>query len=123
MNIAGRLEAAWLAQLTREYNDICYQYGVRLQPPVLTLSDSRRRLGQWSPADRGLSLSRHLRGMGDDNDRMSLRFQLVKDPHDLFAGAAVQRTGRLIRKYDRRLCRKCPCNSNTLLLSAGELAW
>ena len=58
MNIAGRLEAAWLAQLTREYNDICYQYGVRLQPPVLTLSDSRRRLGQWSPADRGLSRRR-----------------------------------------------------------------
>ena len=60
MNIAGRLEAAWLAQLTREYNDICYQYGVRLQPPVLALNDSRRQLGRWSAGDRVLSLSRHL---------------------------------------------------------------
>lgn len=30
----SRLHAAWLSQLTREYNDICYQYRVRLQPPV-----------------------------------------------------------------------------------------
>ena len=61
MNGAGHiLEAAWLAQLTREYNDICYQYGVRLQPPVLALNDSRRQLGRWSAGDRVLSLSRHL---------------------------------------------------------------
>ncbi|MDX9833607.1 MAG: DUF2786 domain-containing protein [Desulfobulbus sp.] len=55
-----RLEASWLCQLTREYNDICYQYGVRLRPPVLVLSNSRRQLGRWSPADRVLSLSRLL---------------------------------------------------------------
>jgi hypothetical protein len=56
----SRLRAAWLSQLTREYNDICYQYRVRLQPPVLMISRSRKQLGSWSAGDRTLSLSHFL---------------------------------------------------------------
>lgn len=55
--LTDRLHASWLCQLTREYNDICYQYGIRLTPPILTLSSNRRQLGCWSAADRRLSLS------------------------------------------------------------------
>jgi hypothetical protein len=52
-----RLHAAWLSQLTREYHDICYQHGIRLQPPVLTINHSSTQLGSWSASNRILSLS------------------------------------------------------------------
>ena len=58
--IDHRLHAAWLSQLVREYNDICYQYGIRLQPPILMISGNKRLLGSWSAADRRLSLSHFL---------------------------------------------------------------
>jgi hypothetical protein len=52
-----RLHAAWLGQLTREYRDICYQYGVRLHPPILAISGSSKQMGSWSAPDRRLCLS------------------------------------------------------------------
>lgn len=51
---------SWLCQLTREYHDICFQYRVRLCPPILTLTANTKRLGCWSAADRILSLSHFL---------------------------------------------------------------
>lgn len=54
------LHTAWLSQLAREYSDICYQHGVRLQPPILAISRDTRQLGTWSSADRRLSLSHTL---------------------------------------------------------------
>lgn len=53
----SRLHAAWLSQLTREYHDICYQYGVRLRLPVLTLNGGTKQMGCWSASDRRLCLS------------------------------------------------------------------
>ena len=59
-DFTSRLEASWLCQLTREYNDICYQYGVRLTPPILRISRDRRQMGSWSATDRILRLSEAL---------------------------------------------------------------
>ena len=53
----SQLHAAWLSQLVREYNDICYQYGFCLQPPILRISGSRKQLGSWTNGERILSLS------------------------------------------------------------------
>ena len=58
--IDSRLQESWLCQLDREYRDICYQYRVRLEPPILTINSNTRQLGCWSATDRSLSLSRHL---------------------------------------------------------------
>ncbi|WP_028583783.1 DUF2786 domain-containing protein [Desulfogranum mediterraneum] len=58
--LGSRLEQAWLLQLGREYDDICYQYGLKLEPPVFRLSHSRRVLGCWSAGSRSLSLSSEL---------------------------------------------------------------
>lgn len=55
-----RLHAAWLCQLTREYQDICYQYKLPLHPPVLMINLNRVQLGSWSAANRTLSLSHYL---------------------------------------------------------------
>ncbi len=56
----SRLHAAWLAQLAREYNDICFQYCLRLTPPLLLINRDRRQLGSWSAVDRILRLSEAL---------------------------------------------------------------
>ena len=58
--IDSRLQESWLCQLDREYRDICYQYRLHLEPPILTLNSNSRQLGCWSATDRSLSLSRHL---------------------------------------------------------------
>lgn len=56
----SRLHAAWLSQLTKEYRDICYQFGLRLRLPVLAISSGRTELGTWSAADRSLRISHFL---------------------------------------------------------------
>ena len=58
--INSRLQESWLCQLVREYSGICYQYRVRLAPPILTISNDKKRLGCWSATDRSLSLSHFL---------------------------------------------------------------
>jgi hypothetical protein len=58
--IDHRLHESWLCQLAREYNDICYQYGLRLKPPVLAISRNRKQLGSWAAGDRVLTLSHFL---------------------------------------------------------------
>ena len=58
--IHSQLHESWLCQLTREYNDICYQYRVRLIPPILTINSNTKQLGCWAAADRTLSLSHFL---------------------------------------------------------------
>lgn len=58
--VESRLHAAWLSQLAREFQDICFQYRVPLELPILTISRSRKRLGSWSAAERILSLSHFL---------------------------------------------------------------
>jgi hypothetical protein len=55
-----RLQAAWLVQLTREYNDICFQRRLDLTPPILLINHDRRQLGSWSAGDRILRLSETL---------------------------------------------------------------
>ncbi len=55
-----RLHESWLCQLTREYNDICYQYSVRLRPPILSISMNTKQLGSWSASDRSLRISHFL---------------------------------------------------------------
>ncbi len=58
--LASRLHTAWLSQMAREYRDICYQYGIRLTPPILTISKNKKQMGSWSSGDRHLSLSHYL---------------------------------------------------------------
>lgn len=58
--VDSRLHAAWLSQLVREFRDICFQYRVPLQLPVLTISRSHTQLGSWSATDRRLCLSHFL---------------------------------------------------------------
>jgi len=54
------IQRLWLAQLHREFTNICYQYDVQLIPPVFELSGTERQLGCWIPAARVIRISRKL---------------------------------------------------------------
>ncbi len=54
------LQQLWLTQLTYEFADICFQYRLTLQPPVLEMSGGVKQLGCWLPAQRTIRISRHL---------------------------------------------------------------
>ncbi len=54
------LQQLWLDQLVREFTDICFQYQLDLQPPVLELSGAANQLGCWLPDQRTIRISRHL---------------------------------------------------------------
>ena len=50
----------WLNQLLIEYENICWDYGVELTPPVFEISETKKEVGSWHPTTRTLRLSRHL---------------------------------------------------------------
>ena len=54
------LQQLWLTQLLREFADICFQYRLTLQPPILELSGGVKQLGCWLPTQRTIKISRHL---------------------------------------------------------------
>ena len=54
------LRKAWLRQIAKEYDQICSEHQLPLAPPVFSLSDGTKTLGQWSPGRRILSLSADL---------------------------------------------------------------
>ncbi len=55
-----QMESCWLAQLIREFDNICYQYRVCLDPPIFELTKSKKMLGSWQATDRIISISAHL---------------------------------------------------------------
>ncbi len=56
----SQMEACWLVQLAREFADICYQYRLKLGPPVFQLSRSKRVYGSYLSSERILSISGYL---------------------------------------------------------------
>ncbi|MBM9537037.1 DUF2786 domain-containing protein [Desulfobulbus alkaliphilus] len=58
--IDTRMHQSWLCQLSREYDDIRYQYRLALRPPILTINMHRKQMGSWSAANRTLTLSHFL---------------------------------------------------------------
>lgn len=54
------LEDAWLKQLYVEFDNICFQFRLKLRKPVIEIRDLKSQWGQWDPLHRTLSLSRHL---------------------------------------------------------------
>lgn len=51
------MEQAWLNQLSLEFDAVCYQYGMDLQPPVFALSHGKNQLGSYQPETRLLKIS------------------------------------------------------------------
>jgi hypothetical protein len=50
----------WLLQLYKEYQNIVFQYSLRLQPVVIVISSSVQTHGMWCHETRKLSISRQL---------------------------------------------------------------
>lgn len=55
-----RLRRAWISQLYREHDSICWQYGVKLKKPIIEINDSVTMWGAWDAGNRTLKLSARL---------------------------------------------------------------
>ncbi len=62
-----------------------------------------------------------IRLVRDQHNRVSLRVQLVKKTHDLYAGLGVKVACRLIRQNNRRAVDQRARNGDSLALTAREL--
>lgn len=54
------LEDAWLKQLYSEFDQICFQFRLKLKKPVIEIRDMKSQWGQWDPLLRTVTLSRNL---------------------------------------------------------------
>ncbi len=59
--------------------------------------------------------------MGDDDDRMAARIQLIEQRQQILAGAVVERAGRLIREYHLAAIHQRARDRDALLLAARKL--
>ena len=50
----------WLTRLQIDYDEICRNYGVQLEPPIFEISSGEKQLGCWQCAARSLRISEHL---------------------------------------------------------------
>jgi hypothetical protein len=50
----------WSRQILREFQGICYQYKLALEPPIFAISESKTRLGAWFPETREIRISSFL---------------------------------------------------------------
>lgn len=53
-------EQAWVTQLYREFDTICFQRSLRLRKPVIALADGETRWGTWDRQAREIRISRNL---------------------------------------------------------------
>jgi len=54
------LEVEWLKKLYAEYDQIVYQYQLRLRKPLLQIRDLSGQWGQWDPLTHTLTISKQL---------------------------------------------------------------
>ncbi len=53
-------ETLWIKELHKEYAAICWQFGIKLRPVVVRLTDSRATWGRWDSTARTVEISRNL---------------------------------------------------------------
>src|SRR6266513_234289 len=58
----------------------------------------------------------------NDDGHAGLSIDLLKNAHDLHAGARIESAGRFVGQDDPRIVDQRPRDSDSLLLAAGQLA-
>jgi hypothetical protein len=54
------LKKFWLTRLQEEYDQICLDYRLQLEPPIFEISEGKKQLGCWNAATRSLRMSQYL---------------------------------------------------------------
>lgn len=55
-----QLPSLWARQLHAEFDDICWRYEIKLEPPVFEISQTKKQLGSWQPTTRTIKISSFL---------------------------------------------------------------
>ncbi|MFO8090481.1 MAG: DUF2786 domain-containing protein [Desulfatiglandaceae bacterium] len=56
----SKFEEAWIHELLREHEVICWSYGVNLRTPMIEITSAVRQWGAWDPASRTIRISGNL---------------------------------------------------------------
>jgi hypothetical protein len=54
------LQRAWILQLYREHERICWRYGARLSVPIIEIGNSSSSWGSWHPSGKTIKISARL---------------------------------------------------------------
>ncbi len=57
INNIEQFSSLWARQLHTEFSDICWQYNVKLTPPVFEISKTKQQLGSWDAESRTIRIS------------------------------------------------------------------
>jgi hypothetical protein len=60
MHSSAQLAGFWARQLHAEFQDICWQYSIKLLPPVFEISQARKQVGVWQAESRTIKISSFL---------------------------------------------------------------
>jgi hypothetical protein len=63
-----RWQSAWMRELHREHQDICWRYRVALPLPAIEITGSARQWGAWTTAGNSTSTGGSGRGTGSGED-------------------------------------------------------
>jgi len=55
-----QFEEAWVHELRRAHEDICWRYGVNLRTPMIEVTSAVRQWGAWDPGSRTIRISGNL---------------------------------------------------------------
>lgn len=58
--LAAELRYFWLKQLKREYQSICWQHGLKLNAPIIEITQATSYFGQWNGRQRKIAISETL---------------------------------------------------------------
>jgi hypothetical protein len=55
-----QFEEAWVHELRRAHEDICWRYGVNLRTPMIEITSAVKKWGEWDPGVRTIKISGNL---------------------------------------------------------------
>jgi len=55
-----KFEEAWVHELRRAHEDICWRYGVNLRTPMIEITSAVKKWGEWDPGIRTIKISGNL---------------------------------------------------------------
>jgi hypothetical protein len=56
----SKFEEAWVHELRRAHEDICWRYGVNLRAPMIEITSAVQKWGEWNPGLRTIKISGNL---------------------------------------------------------------
>ena len=103
-NFETDLYRFWSIQLLKEWDNICFQYGVDLPKPTIEISESKSSYGTWTSGLRKITISSHLiKGYSWDHVLEVLKHEMAHQMVNEYYGSLDMTHGFLFDKACKKL--------------------